>query len=78
MFVKNPGRDFVRNRKLDFSPSKSAFIQQRSKIQLYAFEHLIKKFNKKLSFAKTYKNNRLLAVDGAYLNYAANPNNKER
>ena len=105
LFVKNPGKDFVRNRKLnfstmlmllismggktlneelleyfifkDFSPTSSAFIQQRSKIQLYAFEHLLKEFNKKLSFVKTYKGYRLLAVDGSDLNYAANPNDKE-
>ena len=83
LFVKNPGRDFVRKRKLDFpivlmflismggktlnkelleycnfndfSPTDSAFIQQRSKIRLYAFEHLLKKFNKKLPFVKTHK-----------------------
>lgn len=105
LFVKNPGKDFVRNRKLnfstmlmllismggktlneelleyfifkDFSPTNSAFIQQRSKIQLYAFEHLLKEFNKKLSFVKTYKGYRLLAVDGSDLSYAANPNDKE-
>ena len=105
LFVKDPGRDFIRNRKLDFStmlmllismggktlneelleyfnfkdfsPTGSAFIQQRSKIQLYAFEYMLKEFNKKLSFVKTYKNYRLLAVDGSDLKYAANPNDKE-
>lgn len=61
----------------DFSPTSSAFIQQRSKIQLYAFEYMLKKFNRKLSFVKTYKGYRLLAVDGSDLNYAANPNDKE-
>lgn len=105
LFVKNPGRDFVRKRKLDFpivlmflismggkalnkelleycnfndfSPTDSAFIQQRSKLQLYAFEYLLKEFNKKLPFVKTHKGYRLLAVDGSDLTYVANPNDKE-
>ena len=74
-FVKNPDKDFIRNRKLDFKkmmhliismesgslnhellkffeydssvPTGSAFYQQRSKLSVSAFRHLLKEFNLK-------------------------------
>lgn len=72
-FVKNPDKDFIRKRKLDFKkmmhliismesgslnhellkffeydssvPTGSAFYQQRSKLSVSAFRHLLKEFN---------------------------------
>ena len=74
-FVKNPDKDFIRKRKLDFKkmmhliismesgslnhellkffeydssvPTGSAFYQQRSKLSVSAFRHLLKEFNLK-------------------------------
>ncbi len=76
-FVKNPDKDFIRKRKLDFKkmmhliismesgslnhellkffeydssvPTNSAFYQQRSKLSVSAFRHLLKEFNLKVS-----------------------------
>ena len=79
-FVKNPDKDFIRKRKLDFQkmmrliismesgslnhellkffnydssvPTGSAFYQQRSKISVSAFSHLLKEFNLQFPFHK--------------------------
>ena len=90
-FVKKPGKDFSKERKLTFSktlfliicmeaqtlkkelfklfnfsagtPSASAFCQQRAKIKLSAFYHLIYSLDN--SFHKeTYKGHPLVACDG--------------
>lgn len=91
-FVKNPDKDFIRKRKLDFKkmmhliismesgslnhellkffeydssvPTGSAFYQQRSKLSVSAFRHLLKEFKsteewlnhieEKLSYQKWY------------------------
>ena len=79
-FVKNPDKDFIRKRKLDFKkmmhliismesgslnhellkffeydssvPTGSAFYQQRSKLSVSAFRHLLKEFNLKFPLEK--------------------------
>ncbi len=79
-FVKNPDKDLIRKRKLDFKkmmqliismesgslnhellnffeydssvPTGSAFYQQRSKLSVSAFRHLLKEFNLKFPLDK--------------------------
>lgn len=93
MFVKNPNRDFTRERKLPlrevisillcmeggslngellryfrcsrYSPSSSAFIQQRQKINEFAFPSLFSLFVKHTDKDRLYKGYRLLAADGS-------------
>ena len=96
-FVKHPGKDFTRNRKISFSdlilsimsmeshslnheirdffqknatrpPSKSAFIQQRDKLNESAFMHLFSDFNKRIPYKKVFQGYHLLACDGSDLN----------
>ena len=92
MFVKNPNRDFTRERKLPLhevisillcmeggsltgellryfgcsqhTASGSAFIQQRQKINEFAFPSLFDLFVRKTDKDKLYKGYRLLAADG--------------
>lgn len=89
-FVKNPDKDFIRKRKLDFKkmmhliismesgslnhellkffeydsavPTNSAFYQQRSKLSVSAFRHLLKEFNLKFPLEKFRGNTILLHV----------------
>lgn len=89
-FVKNPDKDFIRKRKLDFKkmmhliismesgslnhellkffeydssvPTGSAFYQQRSKLSVSAFRHLLKEFNLKLPLKNFAENTILLRV----------------
>ena len=89
-FVKNPDKDFLRKRKLDFKkmmhliismesgslnhellkffeydsavPTNSAFYQQRSKLSVSAFRHLLKEFNLKFPLEKFRGNTILLHV----------------
>ena len=49
------------------TPSSSAFVQARSKIKHDAFKSIFTIFNKKSQTIKTYKNYRLLAIDGSTL-----------
>lgn len=93
MFVKNPNRDFTRNRKLPLhevisillcmeggsltgellryfgcsqhTASGSAFIQQRQKINQFAFPSLFDLFVKNTDKAHSYKGYRLFAADGS-------------
>ena len=93
MFVKNPGRDFTRNRKLPLhevisillcmeggsltgellryfgcsqhTASGSAFIQQRQKINQFAFPSLFDLFVKNTDIPHLYKGYRLFAADGS-------------
>lgn len=53
-------------------PTGSAFYQQRSKLSISAFRHLLKDFN--LKFRGKYY---LIACDGSEFNIARNPNDSE-
>lgn len=99
-FVKNPDKDFLRRRKLDFQkmmrliismesgslnhellkffeydsslPTGSAFYQQRSKLSISAFRHLLKEFNLKFPFERFREKYYLIACDGFEFNIARN------
>jgi len=43
-FVKTPGKDFTRKRKLSFEDTISAFIQQRDKLLTETFKYLLYEF----------------------------------
>lgn len=101
-FVKNPDKDFLRKRKLDFKtmmrliismesgslnhellkffeydssvPTGSAFYQQRSKLTITAFRHLLHEFNVKFPLQKFREKYFLIACDGSEFNIARNPN----
>ena len=104
-FVKNPDKDFLRRRKLDFQkmmrliismesgsmnhellkffnydssvPTSSAFYQQRSKLSVSAFRHLLREFNLKFPLEKFRDKYYLIACDGSEFNIASNPNNPD-
>lgn len=64
----------------NFNPetaSSSAFIQQRSKIKVGAFEEVFHRFNEKFECNKFYKGYRLIACDGSNLISTPNPNDKD-
>ena len=101
-FVKNPGKDFTRERKLPFKqvlkavlsmtgkslrgelmeyfnlktsmPTVSAFVQQRNKVDHWAFEVLFHTFTKAVDEQALFKGYRLIAVDGSDLH---TPTNKD-
>ena len=105
MFVKNPDRDFTRERKLPlheiisillcmeggsltgellryfgcsrYSPSSSAFIQQRQKINEFAFPALFSLFVKYSDEDRLYKGYRLLAADGSDIQIPTDPKHKD-
>lgn len=54
-------------------PTVSAFVQQRNKISVTAFETLLHKFTESFPQQKLYKGYRLLAVDGSDLHTPTNP-----
>ena len=104
-FVKNPDKDFLRKRKLDFRkmmhliismesgclnhellklfnydssvPTSSAFYQQRSKICVSAFSHLLREFNLRFPFEKFRNKFYLIACDGSEFNIPRNPNDPD-
>ena len=104
-FVKNPDKDFIRKRKLDFKkmmhliismesgslnhellkffeydssiPTNSAFYQQRSKLSVSAFRHLLKEFNLKFPLEKFRGKYYLIACDGSEFNIARNPDDPD-
>ena len=104
-FVKNPDKDFLRKRKLDFKtmmqliismesgsmnhelpkffeydssvPTSSAFYQQRSKLTVTAFRHLLQQFNLKFPLQNFREKYFLLACDGSEFNIARNPNDPD-
>lgn len=104
-FVKNPDKDFLRKRKLDFKtmmrliismesgslnhellkffeydssvPTGSAFYQQRSKLTVTAFHHLLHEFNVKYPLQKFREKYFLIACDGSEFNIARNPNDPD-
>ncbi len=51
--------------------TKSAFIQNRAKLNSSAFPHLLKHFNSKIPFRKQYKGLHLIACDGTDSNIPA-------
>lgn len=55
------------------TPTAAAFVQQRSKIRPEAFEALFHSFSEINNPHKTYKNHRILAVDGSDLHIPTNP-----
>lgn len=57
----------------DNVPTAAAFVQQRSKILPEAFETLFHSFSETNNPHKTYKNLRILAVDGSDLHIPTNP-----
>lgn len=101
MFVKDPNRNFTRERKLPlreiisillcmeggsltgellryfgcsrYSPSSSAFIQQRQKINEFAFPSLFSLFVKYTDMDRLYKGYRLLAADGSDIQIPTDP-----
>jgi len=101
MFVKDPARDFTRERKLPLhkvistllcmeggsltnellhyfgcsqdTPSSSAFIQQRQKINEFAFPSLFDLFVRNTDEERLYKGYRLLAADGSDIQIPTNP-----
>ena len=106
LYVKNPEKDFTRNRKLSFEEvfkillsiggnslkielmeyfsydvekitTTSAFIQQREKIKLEAFQELFERFTEQFEKPKTHKGYRLLAVDGSSFCISRNSNDEK-
>ena len=101
MFVKDPARNFTRERKLPLrevisvllcmeggsltgellryfgcsqhTASSSAFIQQRQKLNEFAFPSLFDLFVRKTDKDKLYKGYRLLAADGSDIQIPTNP-----
>lgn len=59
------------------TPKAAAFVQQRSKILPTAFEDLFNSFTDKSNPHETYKNYRILAIDGSDLHVPTNPQDKE-
>lgn len=51
----------------------SAFVQQREKLLLFAFEFLLREFTDAFADTKKYRGYRLFAVDGSDLHISANP-----
>ena len=104
-FVKKPGKDFTRNRKLSFKQvittlicmeggsltselmkrfgcrqelaSVSAFVQQREKIRVEAFQWLFQSFVAATSNSPNYKGYRLWAIDGSDIQIPTNPQDKD-
>lgn len=58
-------------------PTSPAFIQQRAKIIPEAFEYLFHDFTAKTDRCVTYRDLRLLAVDGSDLQCATNPDDPD-
>ena len=56
------------------TPSTSAFVQQRAKIDISAFQYLFYEFSKSFKTSKTVKGYELLAVDGSDIHTPTNPN----
>ena len=105
MFVKNPDRDFTRERKIPLyevisillcmeggsltgellryfgcsqhTASSSAFIQQRQKLNEFAFPSLFDLFVKKTGKDRLYKGYRLLAADGSDIQIPTDPKHKD-
>ena len=105
MFVKDPSRDFTRDRKLPLhklisvllcmeggsltnellryfrcsqdTASSSAFIQQRQKLNKFAFPSLFDLFVKNTNEERMYKGYRLLAADGSDIQIPTDPKHTE-
>lgn len=59
------------------TPSKSAFIQQRSKLSSDAIQFVFSSFNRLFPFKKTHRGLHLLAADGSDVNIPALSNDKD-
>ncbi len=57
--------------------SSSAFVQQRSKILLFAFVYIFNQFTNSFDNFKTFNGYRLFAVDGSLLSIARIPNDSD-
>ena len=57
---------------VEVMPSASAFVQQRQKIKIEAFESIFRRFTSKL-IAETNKDMAILAVDGSDIQIPTNP-----
>lgn len=55
------------------TPSASAFVQQRAKIDISAFQYLFEKFTESFKTSKTINGYELLAVDGTDIHTPTNP-----
>lgn len=58
-------------------PTSSAFIQQRSKIKIEAFQYLFDAFNQKTNKLHLYKGYKLIAIDGSTLPISYDPGDLE-
>lgn len=58
-------------------PTGSAFYQQRSKLSVTAFRHLLKEFNLKFSMDSFRDKYYLIACDGSEFSIARNPNDPD-
>ena len=58
-------------------PTNSAFYQQRSKLSVSAFRHLLKEFNLKFPLEKFRGKYYLIACDGSEFNIARNPDDPD-
>ena len=56
------------------TPTNSAFVQSRAKIQINVFPMLLKKFLSKIDAKQLFKGYRLLATDGSEMLIPTNPN----
>ena len=59
------------------TPSASAFVQQRSKIDISAFQYLLEKFLNSFKSSNTFSGYELLAVDGSDIHTPTNPNDDD-
>ena len=55
-------------------PSKSAFTQQRKKLNTDFFPYIFKSFNDKIPFTKTFKGYHIIAADGSDVNLPTDKN----
>lgn len=59
------------------TPSTSAFVQQRAKIDISAFQYLFQEFSESFRTSKTVSGYELLAVDGSDIHTPTNPNDDD-
>lgn len=72
--LQNEMIDIFQN--LSVSVSSSAFVQQRQKIKISAFENILSNFNKEIS-SKFSNKLRIIAIDGSDIHIPTNPNDKD-
>lgn len=83
LFLISMGGGSISKELLDFhgldetTATASAFVQQRGKLLISAFEAVFNGFTQKGFFGKKYKGYRVLADDGSSLQYTTNPKDTE-